>query len=274
MRVKYLTDKAYETLIDNIAVDKDKYMQDDVWLPNYFDGKEFYKESRIDVVPITLHMDGDKNASDLINTRYVFDTYGEMTPQQASNPYLWSYLSMVDFWKYTKWRWGKNMDGTKNDSDDEIVNEEAAKQGESKRTVNIKQRYLCTPSRIGLLRNSLSRLWWYGYLSFQEESPAHKYDLTKLLLSQSDLCQNIVERNFSMNKEISIGILSAIKEINDNPSMRDVGAVNNGDHYEWRPLCKYINRYGGVALLDTLTRNDIKELSYEFIMNYRKKWGL
>ena len=125
----------------------------------------------------------------------------------------------------------------------------------------IKQRFFCGPeegNRIGFLRNAISRLWWFGYLTYQENSPA-PYKLTKLMLSNSDLCQSIIERNFSMNKEISIGILSAIQEINDDPNMRDVGAVNNGDHYEWRPLCKYINRYGGVALLDTLTRDDIMQ---------------
>lgn len=270
MRVKYLTDKAYETLIDNIAVDKEKYLQDEIWLPNYFEGKEFCKESRIDVVPVKLYMNGDKNDSDLINTRYIFDAFGEMTPQQASNPYLWSYLSLVDFWQYSKWRWSKNT----GDIESQETEGEAESKSESKRSVNIKQRYLCTPSRIGLLRNSLSRLWWYGYLSYNPDSRSRKYELTKLLLSHSDLCQNIVERNFSMNRNITFGILSAIQEINDNPTMRDVGAVSNGDRYEWRPLCKYINRFGGVALLDALSSDEIKDLSYKFLMEYRKKWGI
>ena len=268
MRVKYLTDKAYETLMDNIAVDKDKYLQDNVWLPKYFDGKEFCKESRIDVVPITLHMDGDKNASDLVNTRYVFDAFGEMTPQQASNPYLWSYLSMVDFWQYSKWRWGRNMDEEK--AEDEIIEGEALAQGESKRSVNIKQRYLCTSSRIGLLRNSLSRLWWYGYLSYNPDSQSHKYDLTKLLLSQSDLCQSIVERNFSMNRNITFGILSAIQEINDDPVLDNVERSKKTGEYEWRDLCKYINRFGAVTLLDSLTSDEVKKMSYDYILNQRK----
>ncbi len=268
MRVKYLTDKAYEILMDNIAVDKEKYLRDDVWLPSYFEGKEFCKESRIEVVPIQLYMDGDKNESDLINTRNVFDAFGEMTPQQASNPYLWSYLSMVDFWEYSKWRWGRNMDDST--ADYEIIKGEVAKQGESKRSVNIKQRYLCTPSRIGLLRNSLSRLWWYGYLSYNPDNQSRKYHLTKLLLSQSDLCQSIVERNFSMNRNITFGILSAIQEINDDPTIDNVDRSKKTGEYEWRDLCKYINRFGAVTLLDLLSSNEIKEMSYNYILSRRK----
>lgn len=271
MRVKYLTDKAYETLMDNIAVDKEKYLQEELWLPDYFEGKEFYKESRIDVVPIVLHTDGDKNSSDLINARYVFDAFGEMTPQQASNPYLWTYLSMVDFWPYSKWRWGKTIDDSQSNEDGKNGTENS---GESKRSVNIKQRYLCTQSRIGLLRNSISRLWWYGYLSYNPDSQSHKYDLTKLLLSQSDLCQSIVERNFSMNRNITFGILSAIQEINNDPSLRDVGRPENWDgvsnEYEWRNLCKYINRFGAVTLLDSLSTDEVKQMSYDYILNQRK----
>ena len=33
----------------------------------------------------------------------------------------------------------------------------------------------------------------------------------------------IVERSFSINKDFCIGILSAIQEINDDPSLDDVG---------------------------------------------------
>lgn len=266
MRIKYLTNKAYETLLDNIAIDKEYYSRDDMWLLEYFEGKEFAKESRIDVSPITLYMDGDRNASDLINTRAIFDTFEELTPQQASNPYLWSYLSLVDFWKYSKWRWGRSDEDTTDMVLDGVVTPE-----ETKRSVNIKQRYLCVPSRIGLLRNSLSRLWWYGYLTYQPNSPAHKYDLTKLLLSHSDLCSSVVERNFSMNRNITVGVLSAIQQINDEFPMQPVDRSLITGEYEWRDLCKYINRYGAVTLLDSLTADEIKAISYNYIINRRKQ---
>lgn len=155
-------------------------------------------------------------------------------------------------------------------TEDDIIEGEAASQGESKRSVNIKQRYLCTPSRIGLLRNSLSRLWWYGYLSYNPDSQSHKYDLTKLLLSQSDLCQSIVERNFSMNRNITFGILSAIQEINDDPALDNVDRSQKTGEYEWRDLCKYINRFGAVTLLDSLTSDEVKKTSYDYILNQRK----
>lgn len=269
MRIKYLTDKAYETLIDNLSIDQEKYLGKECWLPKYFADKEYYKESRLEVSNITLYMDGDKNSSDIVNVRYVFDALGHLTPQQASNHYLWSYISLVDCWQYTSWRWGKSVeDGAAVEGEE---NEETSTKTpkESKRSINIRQRYLCHPSRIGLLRNSISRLWWYGYLSYQPGSTAHKYELTELLLSQSDLCQSIVERNFSMNRNICYGILRAIKEINDDPKLADVGKLESTGEYEWRGLCKYLNRYGAVTLLDALTSDEIKEISYNYLIKQR-----
>lgn len=270
MKIKYLTDKAYETLLDNLSIDQEKYLSKECWLPEYFGEKEFFKESRLEIQGITMYMEGDKNASDIVNVRTIFDNLGHLTPQQASNPYLWSYISMVDCWQYTTWRWGKSVEeetATEDIENEEIVS--AASGKESKRAVNIKQRYLCHPSRIGLLRNAISRLWWYGYLSYQPGSSSRKYELTELLLSSSDLCQSIVERNFSMNRNICYGILQAIKQINDDPNLDNVGKLSSTGEYEWRGLCKYLNRFGAVTLLDTLSCDEIKELSYNYLLNQR-----
>lgn len=252
MKVKYFVESAYNDLFDTISKNADLYYAENGdWVAKRFKKSKFCKESCIDVYLPPL----DANNDEFTNVLAIHNAFKDkITPKQASNPYLWTYLTHCEYWDYTFNRWSK--------ADMSID--------------TIKQRFFCGPeegNRIGFLRNSISRLWWFGYLTYQENSPI-PYKLTELMLSNSDLCQSIIERNFSMNKEISIGILSAIQEINEDPNMKDVGAVNNGDHYEWRPLCKFINRYGGVALLDTLTRDDIKELSYNFLMDYRKKWGV
>ncbi len=252
MKVKYFVESAYNDLFDTVPQNIELYSDSNGdWVAKKFKDKNYYKESRIDVSLPPL----DANNDDFMNVLAIHNAFKDkITPKQASNPYLWTYLAHCEYWDYSFSRWAE-----------EKMSEE-----------KIKQRFFCgseTGSRIGFLRNSISRLWWFGYLSYQENSSS-PYKLTKLLLSNSDLCASILERNFSMNKEISIGILSAIQEINDDPTMKDVGAVSNGDRYEWRALCKYINRYGGVALLDALSRDEIKELSYEFLMDYRKKWGI
>lgn len=74
-----------------------------------------------------------------------------------------------------------------------------------------------------------------------------------------------------MNRNITIGILKAILEIN-NTEKKEVGVSPiEGEAYEWRDLCKYINRYGAVSVLDALTSEEIKEISYNYILSQREK---
>ena len=253
MKLNYFPESAYLELFDNIGTNQPNYSKkSNDWVSQIFGDRVYSKESRIDVsLPDLNHADGE-----FMNVVSFYNAMREkLTPKQASNPYLWSWLTHCHYWEYTHERWSK-----------EEMSEDM-----------IKQRFFCSfqtknpeGNRVGFLRNSISRLWWFGYLTYQDDAKK-PYELTELMLSNSDLCQSVMERNFSMNREVTIGILSAIKEINDDPNMRDVGAVSNGDHYEWRPLCKYINRYGGVVLLDTLDRNEIKKLAYDFLISYRNR---
>ena len=110
-----------------------------------------------------------------------------------------------------------------------------------------------------------------GYLTYQEDHPSNPFELTKLLVSNTDLCQSIIERNFSMNRNITIVILKAILLINQTEK-REVGVSHiEGEVYEWRDLCKYINRYGAVSILDALTSDEIKDIAYNYILGQRKK---
>ena len=75
---------------------------------------------------------------------------------------------------------------------------------------------------------------------------------------------SLVERKFSMNKNVIVGILSAIAEINDSIEHEDVIME------EWRSLAKYLNRYGAVSMLDFLSVEEIQEISKNYILNMRK----
>lgn len=248
MKLKYFTESAYNDLYDCVDKNVDYYSNiDNSWIEKKFDKREYSKESRIDVTLPPLSISN----SEYINAVNIHTAFKDrITPKQASNPYLWSYLSHCEYWEYTCQRWSS----TRMSVD------------------SIKEHYFCkseTGNRIGFLRNSISRLWWMAELSYQEDK-SNRYELTELLFSHSDLCQSVIERNFSMNKEVIVGILSAIKEINDDPDLENVGIDKNGE-YEWRNLCKYINRYGAVTLLDVLNRDDIREISYKYILDQRNR---
>lgn len=250
MKLKYFTESSYDKLYDEVEKRIDIYSSDsNKWIQELFDKKEYFKESRIDVALPTLS--NPTPEGDYMNAIYIHSAFKDrISPKQASNPFLWTYLTHCEYWDYTVKRWQRYGKRTSESS--------------------IKDHFFCGPysgSRIGFLRNSISRLWWTAELSYQE-GPA-RYELTEIMFSNSDLCQSIIERNFSMNKNVVTGILKSIKKINDDPNLPNVDKDKNGE-YEWRGLCKYINRYGAVTLLDALSSDDILEISYNYLLENRK----
>ena len=245
MKLKYFKEKSYNDLYDSITDNLEKYQNSSTpWLDTFFNNAEYVRESKINALLPELY--SKKNEDDIVDVRNLYNALkNEITPKQASNELLWAYLSHTQYWAYTQQRW----------------------KSENKGSEFIKNRFFCgntkdgKADRRGLLHNSVSRLYWYGYLTYQEDY-ARKYELTEVLLSRADLCLNIMERNYSMNRCIVKGMLKAIKQYDD---------ICGIEEEEWRNLCKYINRHGAVTLLDIMSEYEIYELSIKYLMDNSKK---
>ena len=96
-----------------------------------------------------------------------------------------------------------------------------------------------------LSRNGIARLWWFAHLTY-DRARANPYELLEVLISEQNIQHNLLERNFGRNKIILHTILDFIKS---HPE------INKKEDYE--RLGKIINRWGGVRLLDCLTKKDI-----------------
>lgn len=246
MKLKYFKEKSYNELFDSVSDNIDKYnSMDTPWLDSFFNDSDYAKESKLNVILPQLY--SKKNEDDIVDVRNIYNAFkGVITPKQASNELLWTYLTHTVYWDYVKTRWLRNEKGVD----------------------SIKARLFCNTSksgradRQGLLRNAVARLYWIGYLTYQENADNNKYELTEILLSKADLCVHVTERSFSMNKSIVIGILKAINDFNNNnktPILEE----------EWRSLCKYINRQGAVMLLDMCTEDEIYIMSTEYLQGIR-----
>ena len=242
MKLRYLTENAYEQLYKGVNKNLNLYASNDPILASIFPNGNFAKDSSVVIDNFVLYENDFDIQDDVTNVKTLFMAMKKLTPEQASNVYLWAWLSHDVFYNYVKRRWNPTTDGA------------------------VKDRYFCDSfkgSRIGLFRNGISRLWWYGYLTYQE-GLSNPFVLTELLLSNSDLCLSLVERKFSMNKNVIIGILSAIQEINDSSEYEKVAMD------EWRSLAKYLNRYGAVSMLDFLSAEEICKISKKYILDLRK----
>ena len=247
MNLIYFTKDAYKLLKKDLDANKDNYYRDDPWLSEYFAKvglDEFYKTSSIVVSNLQLNCSGDdvesKNNDDLLNIKLLYSDYKDkITPLQASDPLLWSALCHIPFKEYVLKRWKKD-DGT----------------------VRLDQRFFATEGRASLLYyNAISRLWWSGYLTYDEtRASTNPWHLTETLFSAQQIQKDLFDQSFSMNRTVVKGLLSALKTMQEENGNKSTTI--------FRACCdSYINHYGAVSILDTLSADDIETIAY----NYMKK---
>lgn len=245
MNLIYFTKEAYKLLKKDLNSNKDNYYNDDPWLTEYFTSAgldEFYKTSSITVPNLQLFYSGDdtesKNKDDLLNIKILYSGYKDkLSPLQASDPLLWSALCHITFKQYVLNRWKKD-DGT----------------------VRLDQRFFATEGRASLLYyNAVSRLWWSGYLTYDEDKAStNPWYLTETLFSAQQIQKDLFDQPFSMNRTIVKGLLMALKRVQE----------ENGNSCTtiFRKCCdSYLNHYGAVSILDTLTSEEIEDIAYKYM---------
>jgi hypothetical protein len=250
MLLSFFTEEAYDELLNNIAENSEKYFQDDEWLADFFGRADYFKQSKtVEVLYFKPEYSNDnktdeqKSQEDLVNTRLIFDAFKKLTPLQASNKYMWTYLchAMPEYRKYIRNRWTDLRENT------------------------VETRFFVTTTRRSLLRdNALSRLWWFGYLTYDKES-ANPYALTEVLLTNQTICTDFMNTFNCRNVNRSRGVLNAIKDFKDVVSEKE----SIIDYF--RECNKYLNRYAAVTNLDFLESNEIKKIALDYMVEFRNK---
>ena len=244
MNLIYFTREAYKVLRRDVGSNEGKYYSTDSWLAEYFSAQgmdEYVKTSTIVVPDVVLQYTGDsnesKNSDDLINTRLLFSGYkNRISPMQASDPLLWTALCHVKFHDYILKRW-KNTEGN----------------------VTLSQRFFATEGRASLTYyNAISRLWWSGYLTYDEEN-ANQWHLTETLFSAQQIQKDLTDQPFSMNPNVVKGLLMALKR-----TQEESGSTCTK---QFRQCCdSYLNHYGAITVLDSLNPEDVEEIAYRYML--------
>ena len=239
MKLKYIKSGEFDDLKNHLSANKIKYAKEEVWLPEYFGHDQWLKES---IYPfpegLELMMPGSGDGhNDFENTKRVYTALKNIPFSVAIDERFWTYLTHVTFWSYMRARWP-------------LENGEKTKKG----ALNyLREHYFFMPNKDrALIRNGISRLWWYGHVSY-DETRANPFELTEVLLEKLDIAQQLLERSYSRNPLITKTILSQLLE-----------NKTNGDSFStrprFRPVMMHLNAVGGVTILDALDESDIKGL--------------
>ncbi|WP_242945153.1 DUF6339 family protein [Oribacterium sp. C9] len=232
----YLDSKAIDDLKINFSFYKNHFTDEsNDWFIRYFNQNGWLHESKIQCKDFELNYDNDYNVSDRKNVEIVYEAMKDLSPANALDERLWAGILFAQLWEYVKFRRKEEL--MSNDARD-VLNSFIFLRG-TKRSCFI---------------NCLSRLWWTGHLLYDKHSNNHYAAVD--LISESAFASNVMllsSNNFMANNSLALGIMDCIAE-----------RKNKGEkigRYHFVEANKYLNCVGGVILLDTMTREEVKNMT-------------
>ena len=127
-------------------------------------------------------------------------------------------------------------------------------------SVSLDRRFCAYTGRGSLLYyNAISRLWWSGYLTYEEDKErTDPWQLTKILFSAQQIQKDLFDQPFCMNRIVVQGLLRALKRIQEEQG--------NACTTIFRKCCdSYLNHYGAVSILDTLSADEVEDIAYSYM---------
>jgi hypothetical protein len=223
-----------------------KYKSDDSWVNDFFGDAPWSSETALWLPSGTNLVSPDKQSlRDLENTKILHSALRHLSIAQATDERLWAWMAHVQFWEYMRLRWPAES-FERNSTPSAIA-------------VNIKDRYFFSANKDrALVHNGIARLWWYGHVSY-DASRTNPYELTEVLLQKLDIAQSLLERRFSRNPAVTRAVLRILIE------QKEKG-VDLSQRENFRTLMKHLNRLGGIAVLDMLDEEEVKEELEEKIL--------
>lgn len=233
MKLQFIKQDALDILEKNIPTNINNYKNPtNQWVYEYFNGEDPFVDFKCEVKNFELKIDMEsKGKMDLDNIKILYENMNMISDSQASDERLWVGLTHGTFYDFVRKRW---------EYDDKGMEKEGI----------IKSRYFISKSTKGMMRNTLSKLWWAGRFTYDSKR-ANPFELTEVLGNRdiSTRMSDLFTSNFSRNPKVCHAFLSAIKSYEDN-------GISIGG-YTYRKLVQYMNLYGGMTVVDYLQEKEL-----------------
>lgn len=241
INIKFMSEEAYKTLQKNY---KEVYQMildhpsDCTWLTDYL-GFEPFEEKKYVIEDFELL--NSQNYQDVAfqNGVILFEKLNKLPRYVLCNNRFWAWVTFEKAYK------------------------QAINTIQLKGPQIIKNWWLAGNSRRDLMLGIISRAYFRTEISV-DNSKKDKYELTKYLLTNTEVYRNLVFRNIGMLKNVDLAFIEAI---------RDVGTKNNItlNVDQVREAMKETSKIGSVMLIDVMTKDEIYKILFdtldEFINN-------
>ncbi len=212
------------------------------WIYEFFEGDTPFAEYKVPVESIQLDTgqsgEKEKGRQDVGNAIRLYSAMKNLSDTQAADERLWAGLCHGDFWTYMNKRW----EGFKPSRDP---------------VSSILWRYFFNGKssvRRALFRNTLSRLWWLGRLTYDSERK-DPFELTRYW--EEDFATKsliLFSSNYMGNPKLTQGLISALMELD-----KQGFAYGSGKREVYYTASQYLNVFGGTHILDYFTADEIRE---------------
>lgn len=234
MKIYFLKEEALDTLKGNTKTNLKKYTNPtNEWIMDFFDGQDTFGEYKKEVNDFVLDMSYEKpEDSDIENIKIIYSAMNMLTETDATDERLWSGLEHGMFWEYLRYRWSSDK---KIPTENDIRNRFFFSQGKKR----------------SLITNSLSKLWWIGKLTY-DENRKNPFELTEYLKQDFATKSRVLfSSNYSNNPIIVRAIISSLIEF-QNQGIN----INREIFIE---TTKYMNVLGGTYILDYFDEEELSE---------------
>lgn len=239
MELQFLPADHLESLKNNVEENLYLYNnKENQWVYNLFGNTDPFKEFKKEVPDFKLNMDSDRpEETDVRNVVIIYKNLMSLTDIQACDERLWAGLTHGTFYDYMHYRWGGNTNYS---------------------VSNTKARYFFAHGkRKSLITNSISRLWWIGKYTYDEqyENPFELLDFFRNDFGTKALY--LFSSNISSDEKIRKAILIALNNFEKNGYKVNRKIFNQ--------VMIYLNVKGGLFLLDYFSKEELVEMIEDYI---------
>lgn len=244
MKLYFMKQDALEFMKTNMDVLYPKYFSNETsdWIDEEYGQEAFEVFKEVPDFELCSLEYGSSGEIDFENIQIVYKALINISESQASDERLWAGLCNKVFYSYLRRRWGYD----KND----------IKDAEKDMAGIISRFYFTSTARGYYFRNTISKCWWVGRLTYNTKYPEDPFYNLKVIGS-SDLNTKITEifynSTFTSNPEILNGLFNALSLYYEKKIVLSTKEV-------LRPTFSYLNAIGGGILLDALTSIEITNI--------------
>lgn len=244
MKLKFISDETLMDLRTNYDAYKEHYYnKNHQWFDEYFKEDARIIESSVSFEMPALNLDEDYSVSDKENVKVIYEALKHLTVSQATQERLWSGLAHLQFRDFAFYRLENDLES----GNDTRINTAMFFKNGNKRSLFV---------------HILARLWWVGYMTYDEANSENPYWLTDFFCEKDFSARSVVffSSNFTSNPNITKGILKSIIKL------RSRGISIKRDHFV--QANKYLNVVGGAMILDMLTTDEVEYMIDKYLAKY------